>query len=292
MRMPSPSEATAVADGVGAADRPRRAVKAGGEEPIAGRVDRLTPKTRELTPDDCVVFGQERRPGAARLECSRRRVDEIRKEDRREHAPPLNRPLLPGLDGELRDVRIRKPVEAPDLEDPAAGDLRRHVVGDLGCRRIGVVVEIGAAMDDQSRRLDGGERASHVDIHVHSSEREQRTRAHRESRCTRSLLDDRIGGRPSETTSVRSLELRAAAQFGERALGLKFVLLARRRPRKVRGADKSGFALEQDEGEDALGIRRREQDRERGAVDVAEQRGPLRVDSVHHRADVVHPLFE
>ena len=147
-------------------------------------------------------------------------------------------------------------------------------------------------MDDQRGRLDGGERAAHVDVHVHAPEREQRTRAHRQSRCARALEDDRVGRRSPETACVRSFKLRAAPQFGERALGLELVLLACRRPWKIRRLDKSRFALEQDKGEDALGIGRRKEDRERGAVDVAEQRRSLGADSVHDRAHVVHPLFE
>jgi hypothetical protein len=58
------------------------------------------------------------------------------------------------------------------------------------------------------------------------------------------------------------------------------------------GADEPWLALEQHECEDPLRVRRREEDRHRRAVHVAEQRGPLDADSVEHRAHVVHALLE
>ena len=99
------------------------------------------------------------------------------------------------------------------------------------------------------------------------------------------------GDLPRRPANARSRS-RAALQLGEPALRAELVLLARRRPREVRGAHEPRLALEQHEREDALRVRRREQHRQRGAVDVAEQRGALGPDRVHHRTHVVHPLLE
>ena len=81
-----------------AADRSRRPVEPGGEETVAGGVNRLAPEARELAPDDRIVLLEQRRPRAARLQRSHGRVDEIGEQDRRENAAPLHRPLLPRID--------------------------------------------------------------------------------------------------------------------------------------------------------------------------------------------------
>jgi hypothetical protein len=167
------------------ADCARRAVESGREEAVASGVDRLAAEARELAPDRSVVLGEQRRPLPARLHGLRRRVDEIGEEHRCEHAPPLDRASLPRFDDELGDLAERHPVEPSDLHDPAVADLRRHVPGDLGRGRVGLVVEVGRAVDDQRRHLNRRQRAAHVDVHVHPAQREQRGRAERQTRRAR-----------------------------------------------------------------------------------------------------------
>ena len=205
---------------------------------------------------------------------------------------PLHCPLLPRVDDELPDLLEREPVEAPDLENPAAGDLRRHEARDLRRRRVRLVVEIGCAMHDQRRRLDRRERAPHIDVHVHAAQRQQGARAHRQTCCARPFAHHRIGRRLAEAAREGALEIRAALKLGEPALGPELVLLARRRPREVGSADETRFALEQHDREDPLRVRCCEEDRQRRTVDVAEERGALDADGVHHRAHVVHALLE
>jgi len=53
-----------------------------------------------------------------------------------------------------------------------------------------------------------------------------------------------------------------------------------------------GIATHEDQGGGPIRIRRGEQDGHVAALRVPEQRRAFRADGVHHRADVVHPLFE
>ena len=171
-------------------------------------------------------------------------------------------------------------------------DVRRHIARDLGRGRVGLVVEVGRAVDDQRRHLNRRQRAAHVDVHVHPAQREQRPRAERQSRRARPPDDGRIGNVLADASGDRPHQLRVVAQLREPQLGLALVRLARRRPREVRSPDEARLPLEQHERDDAFGIRRCEQDRHGRAVDVPEQSRALDAGRVHHRPDVVHPLLE
>ena len=91
------------------------------EKPVAGRVDLLAAKPRELAPDLGMVLLKELAPGTVtEVSRSRRRADDVREEDRRKHAIGLRLPLLLldhlGEEGfELRDQLIRVAETRTDI---------------------------------------------------------------------------------------------------------------------------------------------------------------------------------
>src|SRR5262249_46978209 len=109
---------------------------------------------------------------------------------------------------------------------------------------------------------------------------------------TPSLANVWVVGGHAESARERPFELGGVHDLGEPPLGLDLVLLARRRPGKIRRADEPRLALEEAECEDPPRRRRREEDRQRGAVHVAEQRCALGADGVQDRTYVVHTLLE
>jgi hypothetical protein len=147
-------------------------------------------------------------------------------------------------------------------------------------------------MNDQRRGLDRREGAANVDVHVHPPQRLEPARAHGETGGTDALAHLRIGRRLVHVRAEGLLHVAGCLELSQPALGAVLVLLAGRHPREVRSADEARLALEQHQREDPLRIRRREEDRHRSAVHVAEQGGALAADSVHHGAHVVHTLLE
>ncbi len=65
-----------------------------------------------------------------------------------------------------------------------------------------------------------------------------------------------------------------------------------RGPRILRIAEAAGECAERDERCRPLRVSRGEQDRHAGPFRVAEERGALRTNGVHHRAHVVHSLLQ
>ncbi len=136
--------------------------------------------------------------------------------------------------------------------------------------------------------MDRRESVAHVDARVHLHQCSHRAGARSGTTSLAPPPRHRIVGR-----GAHHLHVALEAPLREPAFDLGGANLRRRSPRVVLvRVPALGEGPEEHECVHALGIRGRQEDRERAAFGVPEHDRPLAARSVHHRAKVVHPRLE
>src|SRR5262249_49318454 len=144
-----PERLQRVADRARRADRPARTVKRR-EEPVACRVDLVAAKPHEHAPDRGMVLVEQLSPApVAELRCAAGRVDDVREEQRRQHAVRVGNRADAGE--ELLDL-VEQLVDAADPRDViVAGKLDETCTGDLACNPsalLDVSVAVAGSVED------------------------------------------------------------------------------------------------------------------------------------------------
>ncbi len=265
-----------------------------GEEAVAGVGHLAATEPSQLTPDEGVVRVEELPPPAVAEGFSPlRRLDDVREQHRRQGAFDVaERRRADAGQERLHLDRQRLPAGTPPAAVEVAGELDvagvRDAVGDVPAPS-GRIARVLGAVGDECRRLDERERGAHVGLVVQHE-----------------LLGDRPGRAdvPLEVrepakgvgvvVGVNGVSDERAARPPEptRPLDCALVDVARDAGRVVRCLRQSGVRTPQHQSRDALGVRRRERDRHRGAVDRAHHRRTAQPDCIHHGSDVVHAVLE
>jgi hypothetical protein len=150
-----------------------------------------------------------------------------------------------------------------------------------------VGVEIAGPVQDEGRDPHGGQHVPHVDLRVHSEQRQGRSRAGAAAEERRD---------PSAERRVRARRVLGNVHLPMPltldGLEVLLPLLGGGRPGVVGAPDPLGEDSEGDEGNRPFRVGRGEEDAHVPALGRSEDRGPLGSDRVHHGPDVVHPLLD
>jgi len=282
--------AHSIADRQSAADGARRAVERG-EESVPRRVHLDAAMSLQLRPDERVVPLDERAPPAiSQLGGLRGAVHDVGEQHGRKESVVLRQ--WPGAGQEFLDLAddlgfmrdMPEVITARQLHVARARNVGREVP-PLLYTHIAIAIRLQHERGHAHERKNG----PHVDERVHPHERGGGARA----RAAPLVRGEPLGqlGVPRRARRVEAHVSRAAPL----ALGLHdsgHPVVERGCPGIVVGSQSLRERPVRDEGARALRIRRREDDGHTSAFGMAEQRGALAADRVHHGAHVVHAHFD
>ena len=256
-------------------------------EGIANGIDLASVETRQLLSYQSVMLFEKLQPAAITPIHDRLgRADNVGEEHRGEHAVGLTGRLDSGqqfldfVDNRVPSLRPPGMIHARHFDKARTRDVfgEKAAFGELH-------ITIPGAVHDERRHPNTRQHFTDIDRRVHFQERKRSTGA-----CAATMISHQLSQSLRVEARCNVVKSRCPVAL-DRLVG-RLALLRSRRPRIIRAPDPLGEATKSAKRDGPFRVSSCEKNAHVASLGCAEERGALRADRVHDRANIVHPLIQ